>query len=66
MIASRNQERLSKSAEIMKTQIRPENVAQLEYIQCNIRKEDQVLFKWFLFDINTRRLQLFYSGNLPE
>ncbi|XP_052805052.1 peroxisomal trans-2-enoyl-CoA reductase-like isoform X1 [Mya arenaria] len=42
MIASRNMERLSESAESMKLQIKPNSAAQLEHMQCNIRKEEQV------------------------
>ncbi|XP_060557736.1 peroxisomal trans-2-enoyl-CoA reductase-like [Ruditapes philippinarum] len=41
MIASRKLDRLSKSAEILRSQI-TNNSAKLEHMQCNIRQEDQV------------------------
>jgi len=39
MIASRNLERLSKSADQIKQQLKTE---ELHHMQCNIRQEDQV------------------------
>ncbi|KAJ8307023.1 hypothetical protein KUTeg_015107, partial [Tegillarca granosa] len=42
MIASRNEERLQKAAEEMKTMIPSSSSAAIDHIQCNIRKEEQV------------------------
>ena len=42
MIASRKIERLSESAKVLQAQLKPDSVAELDHMQCNIRNEEQV------------------------
>ena len=42
MVASRKIDKLSESAQILKSQIKPGSSAELEHLQCNIRNEEQV------------------------
>ena len=42
MIASRKLDRLSASAKLLQSQIKPGSPAELDHIQCNIRNEEQV------------------------
>ena len=42
MIASRKLDRLSTSAKLLQSQIKPGSPAELDHLQCNIRNEEQV------------------------
>ena len=42
MVASRKIDKLSESAQILKSQIKPGSTAELDHLQCNIRNEEQV------------------------
>ena len=42
MVASRNEERLKQAAEEMKKNISSDSLAEIDHVQCNIRKEEQV------------------------
>ena len=48
MIASRNVDRLKKSANELRLQLPKDGSAEIDFVECNIRKEDQVLF-WFKY-----------------
>ena len=43
MVASRNEERLKQAAEEMKKNISSDSLAEIDHVQCNIRKEEQVI-----------------------
>ena len=43
MIASRKVERLQEAVQEIRALLPPENSARVEWVECNIRKEDQVL-----------------------
>ena len=42
MVASRKIDKLSESAQILISQIKPGSTAELDHLQCNIRNEEQV------------------------
>jgi hypothetical protein len=46
MVASRNEERLKQAAEEMKKNISSDSLAEIDHVQCNIRKEEQVIITW--------------------
>jgi hypothetical protein len=48
MVASRNEERLKQAAEEMKKNINSDSLAEIDHVQCNIRKEEQVIITWKL------------------
>ena len=43
MVASRKEERLKQAAEEMKKNISSDSLAEIDHVQCNIRKEEQVI-----------------------
>ena len=52
VIASRNEERLHKTAKELEESVTPNNTGQIKAIPCNIRNEEQVCIDFFLDKIN--------------